>query len=501
MPPETINASSSPPPLSSNPLLIPQQRKFTVLGRVKTINASGEIFDDSGDNKVLGTTTRKDQFFLRGKLITSQGEFLDEKGRCVGYADFVRGPGPAFALERVFDQTSTPETAAESKKTQILQGLAHAGMSPAEAEEIVALYLQKQFLPSPPPLPPRPERVVSSSGIPSPFGYTLTQYNVLVVDDLKSNKLVMSQYYLEILRTWAAKNDGCSIFHHFDAANIQNDYFWQHYNDVRLDDGMKRLYAPLDERLVERQLGEAECIISSLAQFNSVEWSLESPRIKNQIRSQRLRSLSNGTILQYDFILVFNNMVYEALCTRLEQIYSKKGSCSSHRPEKGPPRVIYPWIYPQTTLDIPRLLYSAICDFARRELAICDFARKELAWDEPKKSIANDRLQTGSVHIPLEVQQEKASNVQEDMLQIIEDESQCKVYVVKYPAADEWILAIVGPKERLSEAETLARNLMKEWRARLSGSLGGRYKIFCDLYITASHKGVSDATEGASLSL
>ena len=457
MPPETINASSSPPPLSSNPLLIPQQRKFTVLGRVKTINASGEIFDDSGDNKVLGTTTRKDQFFLRGKLITSQGEFLDEKGRCVGYADFVRGPGPAFALERVFDQTSTPETAAESKKTQILQGLAHAGISPAEAEEIVALYLQKQFPPSPPPLPPRPERVVSSSGISSPFGYTLTQYNVLVVDDLKLNRPVMAWYFLEILRTWALNNGGCSLFHCFHCHDVTKfDDFWRHCDNFRLDDDMSRFSGPVDQSAVEHQLDSAEQHILSLTPFESAKWPSESNRIKEWIHSrpfQHLKSDTFLTLLRYDIVLVFNERVYEGMCTRLEQIHSKTGSKSSDKPEKGPPRVLLLESIDQRSRDAPGFLYSAICDFARREFT----------WEEPKENISNDGLQTSIEMLELRVQKKNTPNVQEEVLQNIEGRSQCKVYLVRYLANDQWRLAIVGPKERLWEAVALAKILMKEW--------------------------------------
>ena len=92
------------------------------------------------------------------------------------------------------------------RKALLLQGFSNAGVSSLEAEQVVVLYLEQQFIASPPPLPPRPtlmESAADESLTSLANRSDTTNRQILVIGHSSDYSAIVAQYYLKLLR---AKN-------------------------------------------------------------------------------------------------------------------------------------------------------------------------------------------------------------------------------------------------------------------------------------------------------
>ena len=90
---------------------------------------------------------------------------------------------------------------------------------------------------------------------------------------------------------------------------------------------------------------------------------------------------------------------------------------------------------------------------------VYDFARDILGWEMPKKGTMNGGLRTSFLQIQLDVQKDRVLGKEGENLKRIEQWTGCKLHVFRQSKSYGWVVAIVGPRERLWEAEALVRKL------------------------------------------
>ena len=333
-------------------------------------------------------------------------------------------------------------------RAQILEWMVYGAAPLAMAESVATVYAQQPSRCSPPPLPPRIDDVATSSSSPArPSIKTTSDYEILIVDQFNDYASLMAQCHLERLRTWTANNDGPWLFHRVDSAGLNIRTPWRVSSGGKLDDNDALLRNP-DGTQIEVAL---RFIAEEPLFLKTIDRPFEGNQIIDRIRTHCVQGLDAKVFAQYDYLVACDQRTFEALHTLSNRVLNQ--DWSSSRSKMMPPRIcLLETAATQRNKDAD-MLASPI------HWAIFDFARRELGWEVPTRGITDGGLRTSFLQIQLEVQKHRVSGKQGENLRKIEERTECKLHVARQSPSYGWVVAIVGPKRRLWEAEALVKEL------------------------------------------
>ena len=359
------------------------------------------------------------------------------------------------------------EAEGEVSKAQILKWMGDGGAPWAIAERLATLYAQDQAMRHPPPLPPRlsPLAITSSPRVPTAKAFPLRR--ILIVDDLNECNSLMAQYHFELIRMWTANNGGPWLFHSVDSAGLRISTPWRKDGGGKLADDAKLIIGRTTHTGL-RNPGDvpSDFVMNNFSKRISEESPLfitdnrpfECDQIADRIRSHCSRGINDHIFEKYEYLLASNKRIEKALHTLSERVCDTWNSSLRRGELKG-------WE------DMPRIcVLEGIEDQLDSKgvnkgndgppfYRVAEFAETELGWETPIGGPMASKLRTSFVQIPSREQKERIVGNQREELNKIEQWTGCTLHVAKQSKEYGWVVAIVGPRERLWEAEALVKKL------------------------------------------
>ena len=244
----------------------------------------------------------------------------------------------------------------DAKKRRLLQGFSNAGVSRLEAEQVVALYLERRFPTSPPPLPPRPSLLDTASLDSDPSSATVGERrarSILILDTENDPVAALAQGYLELLRIQLAEYGGSWLFHRVGRCAMRQT--GMHEDFERMYDAMVNVVLPQNEDYVDSPVSQlAERVHSGCDKLTDpIAWDFA----------------------RYDYFFTASASTFELLNGFIPYLQSEDPTQPFYRPAgKVPPRAyLIPEFKEQIASSTSEPLQAVIDDFVRRELALRPF--------------------------------------------------------------------------------------------------------------------------------
>ena len=353
----------------------------------------------------------------------------------------------------------------ESERAPLVQGLLNAGVSRLEADQVAALYLQHRHVSSAPPLPPRSTADSSSLTTDSPPINVDSTCHILILSDTNTASAMVAQCYFELLRAYTAKagrpwlfrdvtriastnveaaremNSSLTSYHHFAALETMLTLFAASTHDGQLP------YLAND--IIQRvRIGGRETVDFPLRVYEESEEKI--------VRFNR-----------YDYVLTFDPAIFR-YWTRMLQEDRYWPSVTAFG--KVPPRVV---LLPEVTMQRdgePQNGKDTTYSISPLQAAIEAFLKQHVNWTDPRTPRRTYPLDVTFVQCQGSRRVERVNGTGGVVvMKRIEERTQCKIHVTAQADGKMWgwVVAIVGPKEKVRMARALVERLRDEGRVDL----------------------------------
>ena len=267
---------------------------------------------------------------------------------------------------------------------------------------------------------------------------------ILVVDFQNGYRSLIAHAYLEYYRAWVANNFGGWLFHRVGSAGLNIKTPFRMSEAGRLEVDPEQLIASgraPDQTILDAITGEDKF-------FQTDDRPYEKASIIERIQGWRARGLSYSFSSRYDYILTFE----PAMVTALEQLQRQTSSLNNERAAASIGKFARIILLPGTTTARGTVAKDYVRPIGE---AVAHFLTTELGYERPLHSIKGGGLRTSYMQVGLPAQMRR---VEKEMANI-ERRSGCKLHMAAESVSYGWVVAIVGEKVRLGEAEEMVRQL------------------------------------------
>ena len=461
----------------------------------------------TGRSRPDGSVTNRDRVLIGGtasyveprreSMLARRGDFIDMWPPEVYPLPDVTDGGQQ-ALNEAPSVIGARIDAAEAKRAQLLQGLCNAGVSRLEADQVVALYLQ-QSTSSPPALPPRltvdvyessttahsvrdPEpsitvhsvkdlepsitlRLVKDLEPSTTLGSDKAPdlFRILIFDDANRFSSIVAQCYLEMFRVMDAMAGVSWLFDRVSCTTMINEDLGSGFssgvgsngcNDAEMKSGIEKttLVAPTP-------LIKALSAMFDLYPRRSGDHQVEA-NIIERVQLGGREILPVNFLDHYDFFLTFDTEKFDS---HVRELLRYQRVPSSTRIPRG-------ILLPESKVDKKNFNFGLFFHDPLL-LALKKFLRHHFGWKDPSLSLLRFKGPLEVVFVQL---QDKAQvdrvvenhnarmrKIKRRELRKIEKLTRCITHVARQSDGCNygWVIAIVGRKEQVRNAEVMVQTL------------------------------------------
>ena len=482
--------SSSPTTDTKRQSAVVNSRRFVKVNSIETTNDDERFFWDEEEGSVgeiRQPATAKSRVYARVNSVEKTDDERDLSDENEGFAGKYRyqvmkksrviarvsSARPFDGEQSLADEEEecTGQISKDGKrqfsKAQILEWMVNGGTPWDIAQRLAALYAQQQAMNHPPPLPPRSGLAAIDPEPPLPSSKTFKRCNILIVDQYNSSRTLLAQHHLEFLRMWTANNGGPWLFSHVSSAGLYIPTPWGQSSGALVGDDKspETQFRSPDEaarefafELFSKGISE-EPPLSAISSSRTDDQPFECDRIADRIRMHRFKGVDGKVFAEYDYILVFDKQIEKALHMLSERVCDSWNSSLRHGELKGwqdLPRICRlegkdDKVDPNRRKNRPRAIFLYT--------GVYFFAEDMLGFKRPENDTMDGGLRTSFLQVQSAVQIGKLMDNQGEGLKRIEQWTDCKLHLSKQSEEYGWVVAIVGLRDRLWEAEVLVKKL------------------------------------------